>query len=105
MRKARRSERRCCAWKSMLKSSREGRLLRLELDRPEKRNALNVALCAARAYAIEGAGSGAILLSCAGPSFCSGMDLSEILTPEASTLAASHERLFTLGRRVDVPIV
>ena len=29
----------------MLNASREGRLLRLELNRPEKRNALNLALC------------------------------------------------------------
>ena len=48
---------------------------------------------------------GAILLSGAGASFCSGMDLSEMLTPEASTLADIHERLFTIGRRVTVPII
>jgi len=89
MRRARRSERRCCGWKSksMLKASREGKILRLVLDRPEKRNALNSALCTELAAAIEDAAQdaavGAILLSGAGPSFCSGMDLSEMLTPEA----------------------
>jgi enoyl-CoA hydratase/carnithine racemase len=93
----------------MLKVSREGRLLRLVLDRPEKRNALNGALCQELAAAIEEAGQdsgvGAILLSGAGPSFCSGMDLSEMLTPAASTLAGAHERLFTIGRRAAVPII
>jgi len=93
----------------MLKASREGKILRLVLDRPEKRNALNSALCTELAAAIEDAAQdaavGAILLSGAGPSFCSGMDLSEMLTPEASSLADAHERLFTIGRRVTVPIV
>ena len=93
----------------MLKASREGRVLRLVLDRPEKRNALNGALCRELVSAIEqgmqDAGVGAILLSGAGPSFCSGMDLGEMLTTEASTLADTHERLFTIGRRATVPLV
>jgi len=65
--------------------SRHGRVLRLVLNRPEKRNALNGALCRELAAAIEqgdqDASVGAILLSGAGKSFCSGMDLSEMLTP------------------------
>jgi enoyl-CoA hydratase/carnithine racemase len=93
----------------MLKVSREGRVLRLVLNRPEKRNALNGALCAELVAAMEAAdrdaGIGAILLSGAGPSFCSGMDLSEMLTPQASTLADAHERLFTIGRRISLPVV
>ena len=93
----------------MLKASREGGVLRLTLDRPEKRNALNGALCRELVAAMETAGQDpgvrAILLSGAGSSFCSGMDLTEMLTPEASALADVHERLFTIGRRVGVPIV
>jgi len=93
----------------MLKVDREGRVLRLVLNRPEKRNALNGALCEQLVEAIEqgdrDTGIGAILLSGAGASFCSGMDLSEMLTPQASALADIHERLFTIGRRVTVPII
>jgi len=93
----------------MLEVSREGRLLRVTLNRPEKRNALNGALCRELVVAIEQGdadpGVGAILLSGAGASFCAGMDLSEMLTPEASALGDIHERLFTIGRRVTLPII
>jgi enoyl-CoA hydratase/carnithine racemase len=93
----------------MLNVSREGRVLRLVLNRPEKRNALNGALCRELAGAIEegerDSGVGAILLSGAGASFCSGMDLSEMATAAEASLAEAHERLFTIGRRVTIPIV
>jgi enoyl-CoA hydratase/carnithine racemase len=91
----------------MLEVSREGRVLRLVLNRPEKRNALNGSLCTALADAIESAGeeTGAVLLSGAGKSFCSGMDLDEMLTPAAPGLAEAHERIFTIGRRARVPII
>lgn len=93
----------------MLRISRDGRLLRLELNRPEKRNALNGALCRELAAAIEegdrDTGVGAILLSGAGKSFCAGMDLDEMLTPAEAGLAEAHERLFTIGSRVTTPIV
>jgi enoyl-CoA hydratase/carnithine racemase len=93
----------------MLQVSREGRLLRLTLNRPEKRNALNAALCKELVAAIEEGdrdpGVGAILMSGAGKSFCAGMDLDEMLTPAEAALGESHERLFTIGRRVTTPIV
>jgi enoyl-CoA hydratase/carnithine racemase len=93
----------------MLEVSREGRVLRLVLNRPEKRNALNGALCRELVSAIEegdqNASVGAILLSGAGKSFCSGMDLSEMLTPAEAELEGVHERLFTIGRRVTTPII
>jgi len=92
-----------------LAASREGRLLRLVLNRPDKRNALNGALCQELVAAIEQGdrdpGVGAILLSGAGKSFCSGMDLSEMLTPAEASLGPLHERLFTIGRRVSTPII
>jgi enoyl-CoA hydratase/carnithine racemase len=95
--------------KAMLAASREGRLLRLVLNRPEKRNALNGALCQQLVAAIEQGDRdesvGAILLSGAGKSFCSGMDLSEMLTPAEASLGPLHERLFTIGRRVTTPII
>ena len=93
----------------ILEASRDGRVLRLVLNRPEKRNALNGALCRELVEAIEqgdrDAGVGAILLGGAGTSFCSGMDLSEMLTPADSSLGPLHERLFTIGRTVTTPIV
>ena len=101
--------RRCCAWRSrltdgMLQSAREGRLLRLTLNRPEKRNALNLELCGELVEAIEAAdadaGVGAILLSGNGKAFCAGMDLSEMTTVDSRALGEMHERLFTIGARI-----
>src|SRR5205807_7347899 len=102
---------RCYDWRSklMLQGSREGRLLRLTLNRPEKRNALNGALCRELVAAIEQGdqdpGVGAILISGAGKSFCAGMDLDEMLTPAEVELGEAHERLFTIGHRVTTPII
>ena len=88
---------------------REGRLLRLTLNRPEKRNALNAALCSDIVEAVREAeqdrGVGAILLDAAGPAFCAGMDLDESLMPDAALRTAVHERLFTLGAAARKPIV
>ena len=97
-----------------LLSSLEGRVLCLTLNRPDKRNALSLALCRAIVTAVEEAWRdervGAILLRGAGRSFCAGMDLGEMLTPEFTTGAASslshvHERLFTLGLRSPKPVL
>ncbi|HYW44030.1 MAG TPA: enoyl-CoA hydratase/isomerase family protein [Bryobacteraceae bacterium] len=67
---------------SILEAARDGRVLRLGLNRPEKRNALNAELCAALVGALEEADRdsaiGAILITGNGKSFCAGMDLSEI---------------------------
>ena len=93
----------------MLQVSREGRLLCLTLNRPEKRNALNGALCQELAAAIEKGDKdpqvGAILLCGAGKSFCAGMDLDEMLTPAEAGLGEAHERLFTIGRRLTTPLI
>jgi len=93
----------------MLQASHEGRVLRLTLNRPEKRNALNGALCRELVAAIEEGdrdpGVGAILIRGAGKSFCAGMDLDEMLTPAEADLGHAHERLFTIGRRVTTPII
>lgn len=87
----------------------EGRLLRLTLNRSEKRNALNSALCQALVDALERAesdrGVGAILLEAAGPAFCAGMDLDESLLPDAAERTAIHESLFTVGFRYRKPLV
>jgi Enoyl-CoA hydratase/carnithine racemase len=92
-----------------LQTNREGRVLRLTLDRAEKRNALSEALCRDIVEAVEAAGEdreiGAILIDARGPVFCAGMDLDEVLSPDAAEKTAIHERLFTLGARMTKPIV
>ncbi len=89
--------------------AREGRVLRVTLNREDKRNALSAEMCAALVAAVEGASEdrsvGAVLLDARGPVFCAGMDLDEAASPDAVRLTAIHERLFTLGLRVSVPIV
>ena len=90
-------------------AERHGRILRLTLNRFEKRNALDAELCTSLADAIESAAAdpkiGAILLAAAGPTFSAGMDLAEAQSAPPDALAALHERLFTLGSRVSVPLV
>src|SRR5258708_17520477 len=92
-----------------LVASREGRLLRLVLNRPDKRNALNGALCQELVAALEQGdrdpGVAAILLAGARKSFCPGMALSEMLTPAEAPLGPLHERLFTMVRWVSTPII
>src|SRR5438874_521823 len=65
----------------LLQTVREGRLLRLTLNRPDKRNALNLDLCRALADAIDHASRdrslSVILLTAVGKTFCAGMDLAE----------------------------
>jgi len=93
----------------VLEIRQERRLLRLTLNRPEKRNALNLALCQALVGALERADDdpsvGAILLLGSGKAFCAGMDLSEVLQADRTELDDLHERLFTAGFRVRKPIV
>lgn len=94
---------------AVLEVTREGRLLRITLNRPEKRNALNLELCGALVTAIEAAEAdpevGAILLTGNGKVFCAGMDLNEVLSSETGAIDMVHERLFTVGYRVTKPIV
>jgi enoyl-CoA hydratase/carnithine racemase len=93
----------------MLTIQQDNRLLRLTLNRPEKRNALNLSLCRDLVAALERADTdptvGAILLTGNGKAFCSGMDLSEALQPNRSELDEVHEKLFTVGYRLRKPIV
>jgi enoyl-CoA hydratase len=72
---------------------REGDELRLELNRPEKRNAFSAemrdALCEALALAIQDASVRRVVLTGAGPGFCSGGDLDEFGTlPDPATAHA-----------------
>jgi enoyl-CoA hydratase/carnithine racemase len=81
----------------------DGRVCRITLNRPEKRNALNLQLCNQLIEAFDRADAdssvGAIVLAGKGPAFCAGMDLSETSDPEI------HDRLFTTIHRVRTPII
>lgn len=93
----------------MLQKVQHGRVLRLTLDRPEKRNALNRELCGQLADALEAAGRdatiGAILLTANGKSFCAGMDLGEAAVGVTAETNAVQERLFTVGARLGKPLI
>src|SRR6202140_3579783 len=93
----------------LLETNRQGRLLRLVLNRPEKRNALNTQLCRDLAVALEHADRdpavGAILLSGNGKHFCAGMDLSEVSAQSTGAINAAQEQLFTVGARIGKPLV
>jgi enoyl-CoA hydratase/carnithine racemase len=89
--------------------NREDRLLRITLNRAEKRNALNEEMCSEIVNAVEGAqadrGVGAILIDAAGPIFCAGMDLDEATTADAVARTSIHLKLFTMGSTSVKPIV
>src|SRR5450432_2106866 len=94
----------------ILTTAREGRVLRVNLTRPEKRNALDLALCRALVTTVEEAARdphiGAILLTGEGPAFCAGMDLTEIeLGGDTAEMDLVHEQLFTLGSRIAKPLI
>jgi len=92
-----------------LQTSRQGRVLQLALNRPDRRNALNMDLCLALGAALQEAESdnrvGAVLLSGNGKSFCAGMDLHETLSAGGGDINEVHERIFTAGIRMTKPLV
>ena len=93
----------------LIEIRQQGRLLRIALNRPEKRNALSVELCRRLVTALDHAAAdahvGAILLTANGKSFCAGMDLHEVLSVEAGEISRVQEQLFTVGMRIATPIV
>jgi enoyl-CoA hydratase/carnithine racemase len=105
----------CSAWRLKLTKAghiqmlQEGRVRTITLNRPEKRNALNLDLCCELAEALDRADSdhsvGAIVLNASGPAFCAGMDLKETIEVDQVQLAGIHERLFTTIHRVRTPII
>jgi enoyl-CoA hydratase/carnithine racemase len=92
-----------------LEITKIGRVLRITLNRPEKRNALNLATCRELLDAIDGAEAtreiGAILLNGNGAAFSAGMDLQEVLSADRNDLTAVHERLFTIIHRARKPVI
>jgi enoyl-CoA hydratase/carnithine racemase len=93
----------------LLQIQRDGRLLRVALNRPEKRNALNLELCRQLVHTLEGADRdasvGAILLTGNGKCFCAGMDLSEVAEADTGAITDVQEQLFTIGSRLGKPLV
>jgi methylglutaconyl-CoA hydratase len=89
--------------------TQEGRVIRIALDRPEKRNALNIDLCRLLFKTFDGADAddsvGAIVVTGNGPVFCAGMDLKESLEADQEQLAAVHDRLFSTINRIRKPII
>jgi enoyl-CoA hydratase/carnithine racemase len=99
-----------CVWRwKLIEVKQEARVLTISLNRPERRNALNLNLCRQLTEAFDHADSdrsvGAIVLNANGPVFCGGMDLKEVLEINENQLAAIHERLFTTIQRVRTPII
>ncbi len=93
----------------LLQSQQNGRVLRLVLNRPGKRNALNAALCRELVDVIGRADRdphvGAIVLAAAGECFSAGMDIGEIQDIHPETISNVHEQLFTLGMRLSTPLI
>jgi enoyl-CoA hydratase/carnithine racemase len=88
---------------------RKHRVLEINLNRPEKRNALTLEMCSAIAHAVASAQNGddiaAILIHASGQVFCAGMDLDEAIHPNHPELVSAHESLFTMGATSLKPIV
>lgn len=78
----------------MLETDFAGRLYRLTLARPEKRNAINEALLEALEAAVAAlpATAGAILIAGKGPHFCAGLDLAEHQARDAQAVFAISQR-------------
>jgi enoyl-CoA hydratase/carnithine racemase len=94
---------------NLLKRIQHGRVLQIVLDRPEKRNALSIELSRAILEAVGGgvhdAGTGAILVTASGKSFCAGMDLDEVDRGATEETNSLHEQIFTLGARTNKPLI
>ncbi len=85
------------------------RVLRVTLNRPDKRNALNTQICRELIRAFEDGDDsrdvGAILLTANGTVFCAGMDLLESLEADSMQLAGLHERLFSIINHIRKPVI
>jgi enoyl-CoA hydratase/carnithine racemase len=93
----------------VITKTQTGRVLHVALNRPEKRNALNVALCTDLVNTFDQADRdhsiGTLVLTGNGPSFCAGMDLHESLDADQGQLGAIHERLYSTIQRIRKPII
>jgi 2-(1,2-epoxy-1,2-dihydrophenyl)acetyl-CoA isomerase len=83
-----------------IRTSHDDGVLRLVIDRPEKRNALDDGMVAELIQAIEGAGQDesvrVIVLSGAGPDFCTGFDI----VGRNASAAGARPRVGSIQRRL-----
>ena len=89
----------------MIASTRDGDVVVIELQRPERRNALNLELCDAIAHEAQAAvdaGARAIVLTGQGSAFCAGADLDGVYGPDF--LRALYDMLHGLTR-LPVPLI
>ena len=88
----------------VLLESTEGALRILALNRPERRNALNAALCERLLQALRHAGDdaavGAVLLRAEGPAFCVGGDVKDMAEGKGRDLS-TEQRVRSLRRRME----
>ena len=92
-----------------LEAKQEGRVLRVWLNRPEKRNALTIELCGELIQTLDRANHdasvGSVLLAGNGTSFCAGMDLNELAGGSVDKISRVQEALFTVGVRFTKPLI
>jgi len=93
---------------SIVETKREGRVLCVWLNRPDRHNLLTTELCRELVQTLDGAERdadvGAVLLGARGDSFCAGVDLRE-LSGEVEKVSRLQESLFTVGSRVRKPLI
>lgn len=95
--------------------SQDGTISRITLNRPEKRNALNGELIAeltnALRVSVDADETRAIIISAAGPDFCSGADLASLQKISEASVAENVDdarsllNLFVLIRQVPLPVI
>lgn len=86
-----------------------GRVVRLVMNRVDKRNALSAVLCRELVDSIHRANRdpnvGAILLAANGPVFSAGMDLHELGQIDQESLGNIQDQLFSVGTRLATPLI
>ena len=90
-----------------IETVRDGGVLRVTMNAPERRNALSARMTAGLTEAIARApdgGARAVLLTGAGPAFCAGMDLRERTGGRTASGRPLMELVHTIGE-VPVPVV
>jgi enoyl-CoA hydratase len=87
----------------VIRAERRGRVAVVSIDRPERRNAVDVEACRQLAAAVERSGDArAVVLTGVGPHFCAGADLASV--EDTAFLDALRAALFAL-RDVPCPVV
>lgn len=83
-------------------------ITRITLDRPDRRNALSLALMEELTDALEHAAGRVVVIAGAGPAFSAGHDLGELLAAEpeeGERIFSVCTRLMTAVRSIDQPVI